>query len=197
MVKNLTKESIVVTVFYAIVVSILGSNVASLTLRENCDSILLAFAAFCFYTGYFFDDIKQRTSSLICHWVVGAWACFIVQATTIQHPVRSAFFGATGLVIITTGMIVSDCELFRWVKKDEKFCEPDKRKCWWKLQNIVAFALLVVYILICKVPCIKLMVKNVFDTIKAWPFHRQFLLVVSTLSFVMLCCKLIPFKRGR
>jgi len=196
MVKNLTKDSIVVTVFYAIVVSILGSNVASLTLRENGDSILLALAAFCFYTGYFFDDIKQRTSSLICHWVVGAWACFIVQATTIQRPVWSAFFGVAGLLIITIGLFVVGCKLPRWVKKNEKFRESDKCKCRWIIQNVVALALLVGYILICKVPCINRLVKNIIEPIMPWPCHRQFLLLVAILSFTMLCWKLFREKES-
>lgn len=179
------KENIVVTVLYAIVVSILGSNVAATSLRANGDAILLAFAAFFFYTGYFFDDLRQRTSTSICPWVVSAWACFIIQATTIQRPVWSAAFGALGLLLITIGML-----------KNEKFRESGKRKCWWKLQNIGALALLVGYILICKVPCLKLIVKNTFETIKAWSFHRQFLLLVAILSFVMLCLKLFHEKEN-
>ena len=190
------KENIVVTVLYAIVVSILGSNVAAISLRANGDAILLAIAAFFFCTGYFFDDLRQRTSTSICPWVVSAWACFIIQATTIQRPVWSAFFGAIGLLLITIGMLAAGCKLPRWVKKNEKFRESGKRKCWWKLQNIGALVLLVGYILICKVPCLKLIVKNTFETIKAWPFHRQFLLLVAILSFVMLCLKLFHEKEN-
>lgn len=188
------KANIVVTVLYAIVVSILGSNVASTSLRANGDAILLAFAAFCFYTGYFFDDLKHRTISQICPWVVSAWACFIVQATTIQRPVWSASFAAIGLLLITIGMFVADRELPSWVTKNEKFRESGKRKCSWKCQNIIAFVLLVVYILISTVPSITLIVRDAIETIMAWPLHRQFLFGVAMLFCVMLCGKLIREK---
>lgn len=177
--KSITENNIVVAVLYAIVVSILGSNVASTSLGANADIILLAFSAFCFYTGYFFDDLKQETYESICPWVVSAWACFIIQATTIQRPVWSAFFGALGLLLITIGMLF-----------DNNNQESSNHKCRWMIQNLVAFLLLVVYILICKVPSIKLIVKNAFETITAWPAHRLILLVAAILSFVMLCCKL-------
>ena len=178
------KENIVVTVLYAIVVSILGSNVAATSLRANGDAILLAFAAFFFYTGYFFDDLRQRTSTSICPWVVSAWACFIIQATTIQRPVWSAAFGALGLLLITIGMLF-----------DNNNQESSNHKCRWMIQNLVAFLLLVVYILICKVPSIKLIVKNAFETITAWPSHRLILLIVALLSFAMLCWKLFVSEK--
>ncbi len=180
--KSITENNIVVAVLYAIVVSILGSNVASTSLGANADIILLAFSAFCFYTGYLFDDLKQETYESICPWVVSAWACFIIQATTIQRPVWSAFFGAVGLSLITIGM------LFDYSKARKTHHKSSNRKNRWIIQNTIAFLFLVVYIII-KIPFAKLMMaNNIIQICTGW--HRIVLLIMAAFVFVALFVKL-------
>ncbi|MGN0545085.1 MAG: hypothetical protein ACI4I0_05950 [Acutalibacteraceae bacterium] len=138
---SIKRESIAKTIFYGVTVSILAS--ALLTLcgstsgfrwSDGASSVILGVSAFCFYTGYFFDDVVYGDSEpLKClPWTVLGWAFFMIQAVSIANPSTSVVFAVLGLISISVGIARNKGRNF-WQ-------EP------WIVQNTVAILLLVCYL---------------------------------------------------
>jgi hypothetical protein len=105
------KDSVVIAVMYAVVVSLLGSACAGLSMAKYPMQWMYSALCFVFYSGYFYDEWhkaehKCRTREFL------SWCLFAAQAVTLRWLFLSMILCFIGVIIIFTTLKWKNSDLW-------------------------------------------------------------------------------------